>query len=204
MCRCMTAHFVVHYAGGKEGSSRHILSPARWTTICAVRVGTYCRRRQYVQNDNMYRHRESNPGFSGESLTWACLSGSGEFYTGKKSSILQQKSLTDCKANSRLFKSGLRLPSKENSHELLKINCSENHNLKAGSDDVREQNFVLFNIYLKINGIAPIQMNTHLMSISAQTKGLKILFRVLTKYRVANTSYLRLLIFSMKKFREIF
>ena len=28
----------------------------RWTTICAVRVGTYCRRRQYVQNDNMYRH----------------------------------------------------------------------------------------------------------------------------------------------------
>ena len=28
----------------------------RWTTICAVRVGTHCRRRQYIQNDNMYRH----------------------------------------------------------------------------------------------------------------------------------------------------
>ena len=33
----------------------------QWTTICAVRVGTYCRRRQYVQNDNMYRHRPSSP-----------------------------------------------------------------------------------------------------------------------------------------------
>lgn len=66
----------------------------------------------------------------------------------------------------------------------IHVRCSENHNLKAGSDDVREQNFVLFNIYLKINGIAPIQMNTHLISISAQTKGLKILLRGLTKYRL--------------------
>ena len=45
---------------------------------------------------------ESNPGFPGESLTWARLSGSGEFYTGKKSSILQQKSLTDCKAKFKI------------------------------------------------------------------------------------------------------
>ena len=53
MCRCITAHFVVYYAGGKEGSSRHIFSSA---TICADG-------RQYVQwgsvhivaDDNMYK-----------------------------------------------------------------------------------------------------------------------------------------------------
>ena len=53
MCRCMTAHFVVHYAGGKERSSRHILSPA---TVCAdgrqyVQLGSV----HIVADDNMYK-----------------------------------------------------------------------------------------------------------------------------------------------------
>ena len=37
---------------------------------------------------------ESTPGFPGESLTWARLSGSGEFYAAKKIIILQDQSPT--------------------------------------------------------------------------------------------------------------
>ena len=68
----------------------------RWTKICAVRVGKYCRRRKYLQNDNMYRQKApcQQIFFLGggvlSGFIWHCVEVRGSWSTIKKMRVLNK------------------------------------------------------------------------------------------------------------------